>query len=232
MASSTQALFRATRRKSPAQGLFPDQPLGAAPAKAREEHDFYPTFQPEPIAALLAAEAAFLPVGLPIWEPACGAGDMARMLVEAGHQVIATDLVDRGHGRAGVDFLATTRALAPRVVTNPPYHLCNWRDGRGAWVEHALDRLGVTYMALLLSLSWPCSDGIARLLAERFPPAAVYPMAWKIDFTGEGSPPVNHCWVVWDSARRLQPTVWRALLRPRPSIPGQSSLFAAAGDPP
>jgi hypothetical protein len=33
---------------------------------------------------------------------------------------------------------------------------------------------------------------------EAHAPARVYQMRWKLDFTGERSPPTNHCWFVWD----------------------------------
>ena len=57
----------------------------------------------------------------PIWEPACGDGAIARVLERAGHRVIATDLIDRGYGEAGVDFLTTAEPRARHIVTNPPY---------------------------------------------------------------------------------------------------------------
>ena len=51
--------------------------------------DLYET-SPEAVYALLTAEQ--LPHYL--WEPACGPGAIVRVLREAGHQVLATDLVD------------------------------------------------------------------------------------------------------------------------------------------
>ena len=55
-----------------------------------------------------------------IWEPACGDGAMSRILEAAGHTVISTDLVDRGYGRGGHDFLADHETMADHIVTNPP----------------------------------------------------------------------------------------------------------------
>ena len=70
-------------------------------------------------------EALLRRVRLPkrIWEPCCGNGAMARVLEARGHRVVGTDLVDRGYGEAGRDFLAETqlRDGVTAVVTNPPY---------------------------------------------------------------------------------------------------------------
>lgn len=64
-----------------------------------------------------------------VWEPACGPGAIVRPLREAGHAVVATDLVDYGCEGSlhGVDFLMEHRAPAgvSTIVTNPPYKLAN-----------------------------------------------------------------------------------------------------------
>lgn len=43
------------------------------------------------------------------------------MLIEAGHEVVSTDLIDRGFGLGGQDFLKSDRPLAKHIITNPPY---------------------------------------------------------------------------------------------------------------
>lgn len=93
----------------------------------RSDDDFYET--PE------SATRALLRAGvLPqrVWEPACGAGAISRVLIAAGHNVISTTLADRGYGAAGVDFLRCPWLLAPAIVTNPPFSLAD------EFVEHAL----------------------------------------------------------------------------------------------
>lgn len=82
----------------------------------RIPNEFYPT-PPEATRALLSVER----FEGSIWEPACGEGAIASVLTEAGHKVVATDLVDYGFGISGVDFLKETRARARHIVTNPPY---------------------------------------------------------------------------------------------------------------
>jgi hypothetical protein len=57
-----------------------------------------------------------------IWDPACGGGNIPEACKARGYQTFATDLVDRGYGEGGVDFLATDWQNAPpNVVSNPPF---------------------------------------------------------------------------------------------------------------
>lgn len=71
--------------------------------------------------ALLAHEQ--LPHG--IWEPHCGKGALAEVLLDAGHAVYCSDIVDRGypHQRATGNFLKATACPAgiEGVVMNPPF---------------------------------------------------------------------------------------------------------------
>jgi hypothetical protein len=82
----------------------------------RLPNEFYPT-PPEATRALLSAER----FEGSIWEPACGEGAIANVLTDAGHKVVATDLVEYGFGISGIDFLKELRPRAKHIVTNPPY---------------------------------------------------------------------------------------------------------------
>ena len=66
----------------------------------REEEDFYPT-HPSITQMLLDREK----LEGTIWEPACGEGDMSEVLIKEGYDVLSTDLIDRGYGEGGIDFL-------------------------------------------------------------------------------------------------------------------------------
>lgn len=85
---------------------------------AREADDFYATPR-SAIEQLLEVEK----FEGSVWEPACGDGAISRVLQESGYSVISTDLVHRGYGQGGVDFLLEYTALADNVVTNPPFKL-------------------------------------------------------------------------------------------------------------
>lgn len=84
----------------------------------REKNDFYPTW-PGATEALLRVES----FDGPIWEPACGEGDMSSVLERAGYAVESTDLIERGYGESRVDFLMEHLPRAPNIVTNPPFGL-------------------------------------------------------------------------------------------------------------
>lgn len=82
----------------------------------RAAFEFYPT-PPEATRALLSVET----FEGSIWEPACGDGAISKVLTEAGYQVVSTDLIDRGYGAGGHNFLKSTEPLAKHIITNPPY---------------------------------------------------------------------------------------------------------------
>lgn len=60
-----------------------------------------------------------------IWDPACGAGTILKACQRAGHNnVMGTDLIDRGYGLGGLDFLDLSPERSGRednIITNPPY---------------------------------------------------------------------------------------------------------------
>ena len=206
MTASARGLFRATGKTAkPAAVRDMHGEIVKVAQLEREASDFYPT-PPEPTRALLRAERERLADFPAIWEPAAGDGAMAREIEAVGHQVVRSDLIDRGGDAILRDFFDFTEAPAPAMITNPPYHLVNCRDGKGRWVTHAMEALGVDYMALLLSWNWPGAGGLGALWSD-WPPARVYLMRWKIDFTGAGAPPMLNGWFVWDCAWRGEPAL-------------------------
>lgn len=87
--------------------------------EARADDDFYAT-PPSAVEMLLDIEK----FNHAILEPSCGAGHIAKVLVDHGYDVEARDLVYRGYGRGGCDFLATdNRQWSGDIVMNPPYDL-------------------------------------------------------------------------------------------------------------
>lgn len=211
MSASAQGHFRATGNRSKPVAV---QDLAGEIIKAdaleRETDDFYPT-PPEPTRAFLNAEMDRLGDFGEIWEPAAGNGAMVREMEIFGWNVYASDIIDRRCGAAIIDFYDMELAPANAIVTNPPYQECNWRDGKARWLKHALETLDIEYMALLLSWSWSGAGGHAGHWAKH-PPARVYLMRWKIDFTGQGAPPMLNAWFVWDKQHEGE-TVLRMLDR-------------------
>src|SRR5215831_20299454 len=81
-----------------------------------------------------------------IWEPACGTGNIAGVLIGAGHAVYATDLNDRGYGIPRIDFLLPGPPVdCDAIVTNPPFALAE------EFVSVALERAPLVIMLLRLA---------------------------------------------------------------------------------
>ena len=83
----------------------------------REKDDFYPT--PESATKSLLDRQKFQG---DIWECACGNGAMSKVMIEQGYNVYSSDLIDRGYGEVGIDFLKSNKKV-DNIVTNPPFNL-------------------------------------------------------------------------------------------------------------
>lgn len=211
MTASARGLFRATGKVSkPVPVRLLDGSYTKTETLDREKDDFYPT-PPEPTRALLHAEIDRLREFPMIWDASAGDGALVREMEAMGLTVHASDLIDRGMGAEIRDFYDFTAAPALATVQNPPFQECGWGNGKARWLTHALDTLGLEYMALLLNWSFPGAGGLAPFWASH-PPARVYLMRWKIDFTGQGAPPMLNGWFVWDKAH-TGPTELRMLDR-------------------
>nr|DAL14532.1 MAG TPA_asm: adenine-specific methyltransferase [Caudoviricetes sp.] len=161
----------------------------------RETYDYYAT---EPKAAELLCEVESLSPA--IWECACGEGHLAEVLRKRGHIVKTTDLIDRGYGCGGVDFLKENVHFQGDIVTNPPYKYAK------EFVEHAIDTVADgCKVCMFLKLQF--LEGKARrALFEKYPPKCVYIASGRLlcakngDFekmkAGGGSA-VAYAWFVW-----------------------------------
>jgi hypothetical protein len=166
----------------------------------RETHDFYPTW-PAATGALLSVER----FDGPIWEPACGDGAMSRVLESAGHEVVSTDLIDRGYGEGGRDFLMEWQPLAPNIVTNPPFR----------WAMEFVDRalmLTTGKVALFLRLAFLEGQDRGRWLPTT-PLARVWVMSRRVPIqrgrmaeVGElNGGVIAFAWFVWEHGHQGRP---------------------------
>lgn len=96
--------------------------------KERVKEDYYAT-DPAAIDFLLSGGAQ---LSHDLWECACGEGHLSKKLEALGHNVKSTDLVDRGFGIGGVDFLMQDEIFDGDIITNPPFNQAL------EFVEHAL----------------------------------------------------------------------------------------------
>lgn len=157
-----------------------------------QEHDYYAT-DPRAVELLLENETFYSP----IWEPACGEGHISKVLEAHGLKVASTDLVDRGYGCGGVDFLfvANDPPVKYDIITNPPYKYAR------QFVEKALNVVANGQkVAMFLKLTF--LEGQARRdLFRKYPPQTVYVSSARLECgkNGEftGSSAVAYCWIVW-----------------------------------
>ena len=126
----------------------------------REDNDFYAT---EPRALELLLEQEIFDDF--VWEPACGKGHLSKVLKKYGYIVKSTDLIDRGYGVGGVDFLSVTAPFNGDIITNPPYKYAQ------QFVEHALSLVPTgRRVAMFLKLTFLESKNRRGLFDTNPPP--------------------------------------------------------------
>jgi len=168
------------------------------------ENEFYST-HPDSVQCFL--NEFKLPTTFKILEPCCGLGNISRVLVQNGYDVISTDLVDRGYYQMtdiGKTFLSADffniKTLNPEIkviMTNPPFSLAE------QMIRHALNILPTDgYLIMYLKLTF--LEGKKRFkLFQDFPPQTIYIHSSRqgcspkgeLNFKNGGS--VAFCWWIW-----------------------------------
>ncbi len=175
-----------------AKGIAPD------PEK-REKDDFYPT-PPHAVEDLLAREK----FEGPIWEPPCGEGHISKVLEKAGYEVLSTDLIDRGYGTGGVDFLLDVQPRARSIITNAPFKMAN------DFVERAV--LFVPKSAFLFRLAFLEGQERGPLFTGRWGLARVWVYSARLTMWRRGEKPpassggmIAFAWFVFDRSHKGPP---------------------------
>jgi hypothetical protein len=176
---------------------------------ARKRRDFYAT--PPWVTEALLRHVRFRG---PIWEPCCGNGAMTRVLEDHGYDVVSTDLVERGFGTPGVDFLAChdVPAGCRSIITNPPYGDTGSQAGQSrspsamlGFLRHAMTLTASVegQLALLVRLQWIAGKRAAEMLSSG-PFAAVVVLTHRIRWfeldEDTNTAQHHHAWVVIDHA--------------------------------
>ena len=170
----------------------------------REKDDFYKT-PPASVRALLAVER----FSGTIHEPACGDGAISETLKnESGFEVISEDLIDRGYGLGGRDFLLRQDRACETLITNPPFKLAD------EFALHAFS-LGYEHVALFARLAW--LEGACRhqKLWEPYPPSRIWVFSkrqtlWRGDQTNDSgaSGAIAFAWFVWQKGHHGPNLEW------------------------
>ena len=166
--------------------------------KEREINDYYAT---DPIAIDVLINDGKAEISNNVWECSCGEGHLSKRLLDYGYDVTSTDLIDRGYGIGGVNFLDTNSMFYGDIITNPPYKYAI------QFVEHALDIIpegNKVFMFLKIQFL----EGKSRKeLFKKYPPKCIYVSSSRIlcakngDFEGmkkSGGSAVAYAWYEWE----------------------------------
>lgn len=159
----------------------------------REFNGFYAT-EPKAMTLLLDLEK----FNNNIWECACGQGHLSKELHKQGYSVRSTDLIDRGYGTWGVNFLQCKDIFNGDIITNPPYKYAK------EFVQKALDLIP-TGNKVVMFLKLQFLEGKARKeMFEANPPKVVYVSSSRLNCAKNGefekckSSAIAYGWFVWE----------------------------------
>lgn len=171
----------------------------------REENDFYAT-DPKAVEMLLELED----FNKLIWEPACGKGHISKVLKKRGHNVISTDLIERGYEDYRRDFLKFNGRWDGDIITNPPYKYAK------EFVEKALEIIDDGFkVAMFLKLTFLESKK-RRELFDKYPPKTIYVSSSRLQCAKNGEfekykngvgTAIAYAWFVWEKGYKGDPVV-------------------------
>lgn len=136
----------------------------------REENDFYAT-------SYTATEwlCQIENLSQDIWEPCCGAGHISKVLESHGHRVRSTDLIYRGYGEGGINFLDPKIKEWPYdIVSNPPYKIAQ------EVVEKALEIIPDGQKVCMFLRVLFLEGQRRRALFDKYPPKTVWVTSKRI----------------------------------------------------
>lgn len=188
------------------------QLAGGNSATKREENDFYAT-DPQTLKMFLYEfwkDNGFK--GGEILEPACGQGHISKTLKELlpSFNITSTDLIDRGYGTGGIDFLTHNYGRTfDVVITNPPFSLAK------EFIEKGLE---VSDKHVIMLCKIQLLEGIKRKdMFENTPLKYVYVHTIRQATWKEGQPldpkgkkwATTMClaWFVWDKEYTGEPMI-------------------------
>ena len=159
--------------------------------ESREQSDYYAT-QPTAAEWLIKLEE----LDDNIWECACGEGHLSKVFETHGFNVRSTDLVDRGFGQGGVDFLQCSEPWNGDIVTNPPYKYAQ------EFIEHALSLVeNGNKVCMFLKVQFLEGKRRERLYKDN-PPKTIWVSRARIKCGKNGnfssSSMVAFAWYVWE----------------------------------
>lgn len=172
--------------------------------RQEKKDDFYPT--PQYATSDLLNKEDFIGS---CWEPACGKGDISKILIGRGLETISSDLNDYGYGITGRDFLNPffeEQSAVENIITNPPFRYAL------EFVEQS-KKLANKKIAMFLKTTF--LEGIKRkemFLDKEFPIKCMYQFSKRVSFgkeegTHDGGGMMAFAWFVWDRDYKGRPFI-------------------------
>lgn len=137
-----------------------------------------------------------------IFEPACGEGHISEIIKEyyPNSEVISTDLVDRGYGDGGINFLTHDFGRKfDNIITNPPFKYAK------EFIERGLE---LANNKVIMFAKIQLVESVSRKeLFEKFPPKYIYVFSKRVNPLRNGSP-VDEKGKPWSSTMCFAWFVW------------------------
>lgn len=171
----------------------------------REPNDYYAT-HPSAIPPLLKV-LEWENGGKIIRENSCGEGHLSKILEIYGHTVVSSDLIDRGYGITGVDFLKPNWLDNMRydaIIMNPPYKLSL------EFIKKSLNLAPVVCAFLKISF---LESSSRQTFFRKHPPkyVAVFtkrcPSSKSGVFKPKESSTVCYAWFIWKRGYKEEPKI-------------------------
>ena len=161
----------------------------------REENDFYAT---DPKALELFLDQTEIKL-TNVWECACGEGHLAEVLKKRNLLRKASDLINRGYGETGINFLNYSNKWNGDILTNPPF-------GEALrFCQHALYCIEDGSKVIMLMRIQFLEGQKRKSFLQSNPPKFVYVsssrllLAKNADFVRYNTPSANcYAWYVWE----------------------------------
>lgn len=171
--------------------------------KNREVNDFYPT-PSYAVKDILDRENL---IG-DIYEPACGDGAISEVLKKyyPSAKIVSSDLIDRGYGEVGVDFLKDTLVEeVDNVITNPPFKIAK---------DFILKALKIAKKKVIMLLKIQALESVERYLSifkdNCLKKVYVYVKRlsmYKGGIKGENTSTMCFAWFVWEKEYKGSPMI-------------------------
>lgn len=170
---------------------------GISKTAIREKNDYYAT-DPRAMRELLKYET----FNKNIWEPACGEGNLSKVLKEHGHNVYSTDLIDRGYQDETMDFLGTDNKWFGDIITNPPFKYTT------EFILKSLESVDMgAKVAMFLKINYLSGKKRYKEIYSKCPPYRIYVFTGRIACSKNNEPDgfkhgaMDYVWMIWEKGK-------------------------------